>query len=171
MAKLVLRPLIAADAAAVQAIYQAGIDTGHATFQAQAGDWADWDSGHLPDCRLVAEQAGQVCGWAALSPVSSRCVYQGVAEVSLYVAAAARGQRVGSALLKALVAASEQRGFWTLQAGIFPENSASLALHRQADFRVVGVRERLGRMAYGPLAGVWRDVLMLERRSHTVGGD
>lgn len=164
-----IRPLTEQDAVAVLAIYQAGIATGHATFQAQAPAWADWDHSYLPDCRLVAARAGQVCGWAALTAVSSRCVYQGVAEVSVYVDPAARGQGVGRALLAALIAAAEQAGFWTLQAGIFPENAASLALHRQAGFRVVGVRERLGRMNYGPLRDVWRDVVMLERRSSTVG--
>ena len=152
---------------AVRAIYAEGIATGQATFATEAPSWADWDAGHLPTCRLVAtaESApAALLGWAALSPVSGRCVYAGVAEVSVYVAAAARGQGVGKALLAALVAESEQRGLWTLQAGIFPENAASVGLHEAVGFRVVGRRERIGQMH-----GQWRDTLLLERRSTVVG--
>jgi phosphinothricin acetyltransferase len=149
----------------VQAIYLEGLATGNATFATEAPTWAAWDASHLPNCRLVATaDAQQVLGWAALSPVSSRCVYGGVAEVSVYVEAAARGRGVGRALLAALVAESEQRGLWTLQAGIFPENAASLRLHEGAGFRVVGRRERIGQ-----LHGQWRDTLLLERRSPVVG--
>jgi phosphinothricin acetyltransferase len=123
-----------------------------------------WDAGHLPCCRLVARAGGEALGWAALSPVSSRCVYGGVAEVSVYVAERARGRGVGRLLLSELVAASERHGIWTLQAGIFPENQASIALHQRAGFRLVGVRERLGSMD-----GRWRDVVLMERRSAIAG--
>ncbi|SPE40287.1 GCN5-related N-acetyltransferase [Candidatus Sulfopaludibacter sp. SbA3] len=144
----------------VRAIYLEGIATGNATFQKTAPDWQEWDSGHLAHSRLVARQDGKVLGWAALSRVSARPVYAGVAEVSVYVAARARGQGVGRLLLAGLVTESEQHGIWTLQAGIFPENEASVALHQAAGFRVVGVRERLGCMD-----GIWRDVVLMERRS------
>lgn len=157
--------LLPGDWEAAAAIYRQGIATGNATFEQEAPAWAAWDRGHLPAPRLAARGAsGALLGWAALSPVSGRCVYAGVAEVSVYVAEAARGQGVGRALLAALVAASEAAGIWTLQAGIFPENAASVALHHRCGFRTVGRRERLGRMG-----GVWRDVLLLERRSAVVG--
>ncbi len=148
----------------VRSIYQEGIATGHATFETEAPAREPWDAAHLKEGRLVARDDDAVLGWAALSGVSSRCVYAGVAEVSVYVAAAARGRGVGRALLQALVAESERLGIWTLQAGVFPENTASLELHRRCGFREVGRRERLGR-----LGGVWRDVILLERRSATVG--
>ncbi len=159
-----IEPMQAEDWPVVQAIYREGIATGDATFETQAPTWEVWDKSHLVKCRLVARADGQVVGWVALSPVSSRCVYGGVAEVSLYVAASARGQGVGRALLQALVAESEREGFWTLQAGIFPENVASITLHQNCGFRQVGYRERLGQMY-----GVWRDVVLLERRSQVVG--
>ena len=158
----------AGDGPAVLAIYGVGIATGHATFQDSLPDWAEWDAGHLECCRIVAESAEGVVGWAALAPVSTRPVYAGVAEVSIYLADAARGRGVGERLLGALIESSEAAGLWTLQAGIFPENAASVSLHRKFGFRVVGVRERLGRMRHGPLAGEWRDVLLLERRSPAV---
>jgi phosphinothricin acetyltransferase len=148
----------------VQAIYEEGIATGNATFQSAAPAWEAWDAGHLAEPRLVASLDGAVAGWAALSPVSSRAVYAGVAEVSVYVAADARGHGCGLALLRRLVDASEARGIWTLQAGIFPENTASIALHERCGFRVVGRRERLGEMR-----GRWRDVVLMERRSTSVG--
>ncbi len=154
-----------ADWAAVAGIYREGIATGHATFRTDAPSWDEWDAGHLKPCRLVAVDGPRVLGWAALSAVSDRCVYGGVAEVQVYVAAAARGTGVGRALLDALVADAEAQGFWTLQAGIFPENIGSVALHERAGFRLVGRRERLGKMA----SGEWRDVLLLERRSASVG--
>jgi phosphinothricin acetyltransferase len=157
-------PLTAADWPAVRAIYEEGIATHNATFETAAPDWATWDVARLPVCRLAARRGGQVVGWAALSPVSSRAVYCGVAEVSVYVAEGARGQGVGRLLLTALVEAAEAAGIWTLQAGIFPENAASVALHRSCGFRIVGRRERLG-CHYG----VWRDSLLMERRSSTVG--
>jgi L-amino acid N-acyltransferase YncA len=145
---------------AVRAIYQAGIDAGDATFETGAPDWAAWDAAHLADHRLVARSDGQVVGWAALAPVSDRCAYAGVAENSIYVAPDAQGRGVGRALLAAVVASAERGGIWTVQTGIFPENQASIRLHEACGFRMVGVRERLGR-----LHGRWRDVLLLERRS------
>ncbi|MBN1979860.1 MAG: N-acetyltransferase [Anaerolineae bacterium] len=152
----------------MRAIYLEGIATGNATFETDAPDWEKWDRAHLTDCRLVARKGGRpfgrVVGWAALSPVSGRCAYAGVASLSIYVAETARGQGVGKALLQALIEASEQRGIWTLEAGIFPENAASLALRRSCGFREVGRRERIGRMD-----GVWRDVIFVERRSKIVG--
>ena len=148
----------------VRAIYLEGVASGQATFEVEAPSWDQWDAAHCHFARLVARSGGRVVGWAALSPVSNHCVYGGVAEVSVYVAEQARGRGVGRALLQALVEASEQASIWTLQAGIFPENAASVALHRNCGFREVGRRERLGRMN-----GVWRDVLLLERRSRTVG--
>lgn len=151
---------------AVNAIYLEGIATGNATFQAEGRSWAEWDSTHLESCRFVAcDESGTVLGWAALSAVSGRCVYAGVAEVSVYVAAAARGKGVGKALLQQLVDASEAAGIWTLQAGIFPENKASVVLHQRVGFRIVGYRERIGRMH----TGEWRNTLLLERRSQTIG--
>lgn len=153
----------ARDWEAVRAIYQDGIATGQASFEAEAPVWEEWDSHHRPDCRLVASRAGKVVGWAALSPVSGRCVYGGVAEVSIYVATPARGKGIGTRLLQALVEESEGAGIWTLQAGIFPENVASIKLHRRCGFRTVGRRERFGRMN-----GVWRDVILMERRSKVV---
>ena len=156
--------MTAADADGVLAIYAEGLATGEATFETEAPPWVAWDAGHLQDCRLVARAGGTLVGWAALTPVSGRCVYAGVAEVSVYVAAAARGQGVGGQLLRQLVAASEGVGLWTLQASIFPENVASVRLHEHCGFRVVGRRERIGQ-----LRGTWRDTLLLERRSATVG--
>lgn len=160
----VVRPMADADWDAVAAIYADGIATGDATFETTVPDPAAWDRDHLADGRLVAVRDGAVVGWAALAPVSGRCVYGGVGETSVYVAPDARGSGVGRVLLDALVAASEAAGLWTLQAGIFPENGASLALHERCGFRVVGRRERLGR-----LDGRWRDVVLLERRSSVVG--
>jgi len=154
-----VEPMRPGDWRAVRAIYLEGIATGNATFQKTAPDWEEWDRSHLPHCRLVVRREGKVAGWGALSRVSPRQVYAGVAEVSVYVAEWARGQGVGRVLLDGLLAESERHGIWTLQAGIFPENHASLALHRSVGFREVGVRERLGCMD-----GVWRDVVLLERR-------
>jgi L-amino acid N-acyltransferase YncA len=145
---------------AVREIYEEGIATGQATFEERPPDWEDWDRGHLPECRLVARHEGRVIAWAALAPVSSRYAYRGVAEVSMYVAAAARGTGVGRALGAALVEASERAGIWTLEGWVFPENRASLALCEDLGCRVVGMRERLGCMN-----GRWRDVVLVERRS------
>ncbi|GAA4026773.1 GNAT family N-acetyltransferase [Hymenobacter glaciei] len=158
-------PLTATHWPAVRAIYAEGMATGTATFTTEPPTWEAWDAGHLPACRLVAADAtGTVLGWVALSPVSGRCVYAGVAEVSVYVGAAARGQGVGLGLMKALVTESEKNDLWTLQAGIFPENTASVRLHEAVGFRLVGRRERIGQ-----LHGVWHDTLLLERRSTVVG--
>lgn len=159
-----IEPMREVDWPAVADIYRQGIESGHATFETEAPSQEAWDAGHLEAARLVAREADRVLAWAALSPVSDRCVYGGVAEVSVYVEAAARGRGIGRRLLEALVEASEEAGIWTLQAGIFPENEASLVIHRSCGFRVVGRRERLGR-----LAGEWRDVILLERRSGSVG--
>lgn len=161
---IVIEEMQPGDWAAVRDIYLEGIAAGNATFETSAPAWDEWDRHHLPVCRLVARAGAQIVGWAALSPVSRRPVYAGVAEVSIYVAAQARGQGVGKALLNALVQASEQNGFWTLQAGIFAENQASLALHKACGFRRVGVREQLGQAN-----GVWRDVVLMERRSMVIG--
>jgi len=150
----------------VRAIYLEGIATGDATFETDAPDLETWDRNHLSFGRLVARDGDSVAGWAALSPVSNRCVYGGVAEISVYVAAAARGQGVGRLLLESLIAEAERNGIWMLQAGIFPENASSIALHQNCGFREVGRRERLGK-----LKGVWRDVVLLERRSREVGID
>jgi phosphinothricin acetyltransferase len=149
---------------AVRAIYEAGIATGQATFETATPAWESWDAAHRADCRLVARRDGQVIGWAALSPVSGRCVYGGVAEVSVYVDPAWKGRGIGKTLLQALVTASEEAGLWTLQASIFPENVASVRLHHACGFRTVGTRERLGQQH-----GRWRDVVLLERRSTVVG--
>lgn len=152
---------------AVREIYRQGIETGNATFETELPDWEKWDAGHRKDCRLIAvdpKNDSRILGWAALSAVSSRRVYRGVTEVSLYVAARARGVGIGKALMGALINESERSGIWTLQAGIFPENTASLALHKSFGFREVGVRRKIG-----ALRGVWRDVLLLERRSIAVG--
>jgi L-amino acid N-acyltransferase YncA len=149
---------------AVRSIYLQGIATGNATFQQTAPDWNEWDAGHLKTCRMVARSEQKIVGWAALSPVSSRQVYRGVAEVSIYVADGARGRGIGARLMARLIVESEAAGIWTLQAGIFPENTASIKLHTSAGFRIVGTRSRLGSMH-----GCWRDVVLLERRSVTAG--
>jgi L-amino acid N-acyltransferase YncA len=158
-------PMRAEHAEQVLAIYQLGIDEGDATFETSAPGWEAFDRAHLPGHRLVAlDDDGDVLGWVATVSVSDRCVYAGVVEHSVYVDPAARGRGVGAALLAALVASTEAAGIWTIQSGVFPENTASIALHERAGFRRVGTRERLGRQH-----GRWRDVLLLERRSPTVG--
>ena len=162
--EVVIGPLEPSDWEAVRAILVEGILTRNATFETEAPDWEAWNVGHLENCRLVARTIDGVVGWASLSPVSGRCFYAGVAEVSVYVAENARGRGVGRTLLEALVEISEKNGIWTLQSGIFPENETSIALHLACGFRQVGVRERLGQMH-----GHWRDVVLLERRSPTIG--
>lgn len=158
------RHIVPADWDEIRNIYLQGIATGNATFQKEAPLWEDWDRGHLSIGRVVSlEEHGSITGWGALSPVSSRCVYAGVAEVSVYVASDHTGKQIGSGLLDALVKESEANGIWTLQAGIFPENKASLRIHEKAGFRVVGYREKIGQMD-----GVWRDTVLLERRSRTI---
>ena len=159
-----IRAMRSDDWPAVRNIYSEGIATGNATFETEIPEWSRWDQSHLHDCRLIAQHSEQILGWAALSPVSSRRVYSGVAEVSVYVAAETRGHGVGKMLLQSLVEHSERCGMWTLQAGIFPENAASIALHKSCGFREVGLRRKLGQRG-----GVWKDVLLLERRSSSVG--
>ncbi|RSK33912.1 GNAT family N-acetyltransferase [Hymenobacter metallilatus] len=161
---LLLTPLTATHYPAVAAIYAEGIATGQATLNTEVPAWEAWDAAHLPHSRLVAlTPTDEIAGWAALTPVSGRCVYSGVAEVSVYVGAKYRGQGVGLLLLRELVQQSEQQGIWTLQAGIIRENTPSLRLHEQAGFRLVGTREKLGQ-----LHGQWRDVCLLERRSAVI---
>jgi L-amino acid N-acyltransferase YncA len=155
-----IEPMTAAHADAVLAIYQAGIEEGNATFETRAPGWPEFTAARLPGHRFVAIMAGQVTGWVAVSAVSGRCVYAGVVEHSVYVHPGARGQGTGRRLLDALIASTEAAGIWTIESGVFPENTASLALHRTAGFRVVGIRERLGQHH-----GRWRDVLLIERRS------
>jgi L-amino acid N-acyltransferase YncA len=159
-----ITPMTVADWDAVAAIYRRGLDTGHASFETSVPAYEEWDAAHLADPRLVARLDGAVVGWAALSPVSERCVYGGVAEDSVYVAPELGGRDIGRQLLAELVRRAEEAGIWTVQAGIFPENTASLALHERCGFRVVGRRERLGRHR-----GVWRDVVLVERRSGVIG--
>ena len=163
-AHVAIAALVPGDWDDVARIYAEGIATRLATFETEVPSWQAWDGAHLAEHRLMAREGARAAGWAALAPVSSRCVYAGVAEVSVYVAAAARGHGVGTALLSALVASSEVGGVWTLEAGILPENEASVRMHERCGFRVVGRRERLGRMD-----GEWRDVLLLERRSRVAG--
>lgn len=161
MQSLIIESMRPVDWPAVKAIFEQGIATGLATFDPEPPEWADWDRSHLPVCRLVArDAAGKVLAWAALSPFSRRKVYVGVAEVSIYVAGFARGRGVGKALLTALVAAADEAGFWTLQAGIIAENFASRALHRACGFREVGYREKIGKVG-----DTWHDTILMERRS------
>ena len=156
----VIDQMRASDWEQVRAIYLEGIRTGHATFETEAPSWEQWNDAHLPIARLVMRDGERVLGWAALSPVSKRQVYRGVAELTVYVAESARGRGIGRALLEALIIESERNGIWTLQASIFPENTASVELHRRCGFREVGRRERIAM-----LNGVWRDTLLFERRS------
>jgi L-amino acid N-acyltransferase YncA len=170
MPELSIRPMSSAVWDAVAAIYQEGIDTGMATFEvAPPGSWDDWQKSKINDCSLVACDVNGGVGWAALSPVSLRRCYSGVAEVSIYVGSAARGAGVGTRLLAALIGAAEAHGIWTLQATVLPENQASMHLLQKHDFRIVGRRERIARMEIGVHKGKWRDTLLLERRSQVVG--
>ena len=155
----------------VRSIYEEGIATENATFEPVVPDWKKWDSAHVAEPRLVVRVNGQVAAWAALSRVSTRKVYAGIAEVSIYVDEKFRGKGIGDALLGALVVASEKAGFWTLQGGIFPENTVSIELHKKHGFRVLGIREKVGKMAFGKLQGKWRDVVLMERRSKVAGVD
>ena len=148
----------------VRNIYQQGIDTGMATLETEPGTWEKWDQSHLKKPRLIAMANEQVSGWAALSPVSARRVYGGVAEVSVYIGSEFRGRGIGNRLLNEIMKLSEKYGFWTLQAGILSENMPSIRLHEKNGFRVVGVREKLGK-----LHGTWKDIVLMERRSTTTG--
>lgn len=159
-----MRAMTSHDWPAVAAVFAEGLEDRSATFETTVPTWETWDAGHSDEHRWVATVDGALLGWVACSPVSSRCVYAGVLEHSVYVARAARGRGVGSALLRHLITSTEDAGVWTLQAGVFPENVASLALHARHGFRVVGTRARVGR-----LDGVWRDVTLIERRSDSVG--
>jgi phosphinothricin acetyltransferase len=164
--EFIIDPMRPGDWDQARAIYLEGIATGQATFETEAPDWEQWDAGHLKECRLAARSGDRLLGWAALSPTSKREVYAGVAEVSVYVAAEARGRGVGGALMKALIEASERCGVWTLQSSVFPENRASVALHLNHGFRELGRRERIAQ-----LHGVWLDTVVFERRSPFVGVD
>lgn len=162
--KLKFRTLEQSDWESVARIYQEGLDTGHATFETNIPNWEAWNAGHIKDCRIIAKIDTEIVGWAALSPVSSRCVYGGVAEVSVYVLSKFSGQSIGTQLLKRLISESEKQGIWTLQAGVFPENKGSIKIHERLGFRKVGYREKIGQMN-----GIWRDTVLLEKRSDNVG--
>jgi L-amino acid N-acyltransferase YncA len=166
MSSFTIELMRAGDWPVVRAIYLEGIATGEATFETQAPSWEEWDAAHLPFARLVARAGDTVSGWAAPGPVSRRKAYAGVAEVSVYVAVHSRGKGIGRALLERLIQESEQNGIWTLQAAVFPENAATLALHKGCGFREVGRRERISKLNVS-----WRDTILLERRSKTVGVD
>lgn len=159
-----LRTMTQDDWESVLTIYKEGISTGNATFEQEAPTYTAWDNGHLKACRLVAMCEDEIAGWAALSPVSGRCVYAGVAEVSVYVAQKFRGHKIGKGLLARLIEESEKENLWTLQAGVFQENIPSIKIHQQLGFRTVGYREKIGQMN-----GVWRDTVLLEKRSQSVG--
>ncbi|WP_425954872.1 GNAT family N-acetyltransferase [Xylanimonas sp. McL0601] len=159
-----VRPLAPADWPAVERIFREGIATGHATFEAAPPTWDEFDAGKLPGLRLVATLGDDVVGWVSASAVSSRAVYRGVVEHSVYVADAARGHGVGGLLLDAFLAVAHDHGVWTVQSAVFPENVASLRLHEAHGFRTVGRRERIGLMTYGPFAGTWRDTVLIEHR-------
>ncbi len=162
--ELVIRPMTRDDWPSVAEIYRQGIETGNATFETTVPDRETWNSTHIENCRLVALAGGRIAGWAALVPVSKRKVYSGVAEVSIYVANESKGAGIGRQLLGKLIGESEKEGFWTLQAVIFPENIASLKIHESLGFRHVGFRERIGNQY-----GIWRDTILLERRSNITG--
>lgn len=163
----IIRNMNAEDWNSVASIYKQGIATGFATFETNVPDFETWDSAHLKTCRIVAVQGDEIVGWAALSPVSGRCVYGGVGEVSVYIAANARGLGVGKLLMEQLILESEKEGLWTLQSGIFPENEASIQLHKKMGFRYIGKREKIGRT----VEGIWRDNVLFERRSTVIGTD
>lgn len=148
----------------VKKIYEDGIATSKATFQTSAPTWEEWNQAHIPIPRLIAIENDEILGWSALTPVSGRCVYAGVAEVSIYIGSIARGKGIGKQLLNQLIEESEKQNIWTLQSGIFPENKASISLHLSAGFRIIGIREKIGMMD-----GKWRDIVLLEKRSHTIG--
>jgi len=161
---MIIQRLTQQDYPAVKRIYEQGLATGNSTFQTSAPEWEEWDSSHLATCRIVGMKDNEVIGWAALTPVSGRCVYAGVAEVSVYVDQSFRGKGFGTTLLEALIRESEKNNVWTLQAGIFPENTSSIRIHEALGFRQIGYREKIGK-----LNGVWRNTLLLERRSTVIG--
>lgn len=158
--------MISDDWTKVAEIYRQGIETGNATFQQEIPTWDDWNNGHIKSCRIVAVIDNEIVGWAALTAVSGRCVYAGVAEVSVYISNKYRGKKIGTKLLDKLITESENEKLWTLQAGIFPENIASLKIHEELGFRKIGHREKIGKMN-----GIWRDTVLLERRSKVIGID
>jgi L-amino acid N-acyltransferase YncA len=158
--EVTLRPMIKTDWSQVAEIYKQGIDTSNATFETQVPSWEEWDSSHIKSCRIVAQIENNIIGWAALVPISTRKVYSGVGEVSIYISNKYQGLKIGSTLLNQLIEDSERNGFWTLQAVIFPQNKSSIKLHQNHGFRIVGYREKIGQMN-----GMWRDTLLLERRS------
>ena len=160
-----IRPMKVEDWDSVSRIYEEGIATGFATFETKVPSYATWNSAHLKICRIVAVQEDEIVGWAALSPVSGRCVYGGVGEVSVYIAANARGLGVGKFLMEQLILESEAERLWTLQSGIFPENEASIQLHKKVGFRYIGKRERIGKTS----EGIWKDNMLFERRSKVIG--
>ena len=164
-----LRAMSSTDAEAILKIYEEGIQTGHATFEAEVPDWHKWDSGHLTQCRWLAEEEDTVLGWGALTQGSPGKVYLGVAEVSIYGSLNVQNQGIGSILLERLIISSEESGFWTLQAQIFPENGISIHVHEKHGFRISGTRRQLALMTYGSMEGKWRDVVLMERRS-TISG-
>ena len=164
-ARVIFRPMAPEDWPAVAEIYRQGIESGNATFETEVPAWGSWDAARSPECRIIAEADAETVAFASLSPVSRRCVYEGVREVMIYVAEAARGQGVGGKLLRRLVDDTEARGIWTLQAGIFPENAASIRIFERCGFRILGTQERLGRFHDGR----WRDVVLMERRSRVTG--
>jgi phosphinothricin acetyltransferase len=164
--KMIVRYLLPNDWNAGASIYKEGIATGLATFEKNVPSWETWDTSHMKSCRIIVENENKVMGWAALTPVSDRCVYNGVAEISVYVAKRQRGKGIGSKLLEELIKLSEAEGIWTLQAGIFPENVSSIELHKKMGFRIIGLREKIGK-----LDGVWKNNCILERRSKIVGVD
>lgn len=159
-----IRGIVKEDFARLAEIYKQGIETGIATFQNDIPDWECWDKSHLSNCRVAIFERNTMAGWAALTPVSGRCVYAGVAEVSIYIAAGFRRAGIGKSLLQQLISESEQAGLWTLQSGIFTENTASIALHEKCGFRIIGYREKIGQKN-----GVWKDNIIMERRSKTIG--
>lgn len=162
--QLTIRPMDPSDWDAVARIYKEGIATGFATFETEVPSYESWDQAHMNSCRFILTENNRVLGWAALSPVSSRCVYGGIGEVSVYVAHESRGKGVGRLLMETLIQESEAEGLWTIQSGIFPENEGSIELHKKMGFRYIGKREKVGK-----LHGAWKDNLLFERRSTTIG--
>ncbi|MBL7995081.1 N-acetyltransferase [bacterium] len=161
-----IEKMSAGDWERVREIYGEGIAAGNATLETSIPAWELWDASHMKECRLTAKEGREVIGWAALTPVSGRCVYAGVAEVSLYIGETFRGKGAGKLLLKELICSSEKHGIWTMQAGILKENAASIELHKKCGFKILGVHEKLGK-----LKGIWRDIVLMERRSSVVGID